>query len=195
MWGEQLRPDHNILVTTRPHTFAIFATKPPTQWLDAATSHTSMCSNLSSYTLTQATLPRQSWSHSGLVPKRYRKRLCQFWYEVRPRPTLLEAPRRPMQSKPGDCDRLIDNLTSRKASVKGTEGVSGEPMAHKGNRAPRSKNHAPLLLGGSLVGVWNGWGYGIAVFRALNFQISEPEIWQKSLFLQGFRDFPANFSL
>ena len=32
------------------------------------------------------------------------------------------------------------------------------------------------LIGGSLVGVWNGWGYGIAFFRALNFQISEPEI-------------------
>ena len=35
----------------------------------------------------------------------------------------------------------------------------------------------PGLVGGSLVGVWNGWGYGIAFFRALNFQISEPEIW------------------
>ena len=34
-----------------------------------------------------------------------------------------------------------------------------------------------LFVGGSLVGVWNGWGYGIAFFRALNFQISEPEIW------------------
>ena len=34
------------------------------------------------------------------------------------------------------------------------------------------------------MGVWNGWGYGIAIFRALNFQISEPEIWQKSLFLR-----------
>ena len=32
------------------------------------------------------------------------------------------------------------------------------------------------------LGVWNGWGYGIAFFRALNFQISEPEIWRKSLF-------------
>ena len=41
------------------------------------------------------------------------------------------------------------------------------------------------------LGVWNGWGYGIAIFRALNFQISEPEIWQKSLFLQNFRDFPG----
>ena len=30
------------------------------------------------------------------------------------------------------------------------------------------------------MGVWNGWGYGIAFFRALNFQISEPEIWQKN---------------
>ena len=29
------------------------------------------------------------------------------------------------------------------------------------------------------MGVWNGWGYGIALFRALTFQISEPEIWQK----------------
>ena len=40
------------------------------------------------------------------------------------------------------------------------------------------------------MGVWNGWGYGIAFFRALKFQISEPEkIWQKSLFLQNFGDF------
>ena len=45
------------------------------------------------------------------------------------------------------------------------------------------------------MGVWNGWGYGIAIFRALNFQISEPEIWQKSLFLQNFRDFPEKFGL
>ena len=48
-------------------------------------------------------------------------------------------------------------------------------------------------IGGSLVGVWNGWGYGIACFRALNFQISEPEFWRKSLFLRNFRDFPGNF--
>ena len=42
-----------------------------------------------------------------------------------------------------------------------------------------TKIHTPIqppFLGGSLVGVWNGWGYGIAFFRALNFQISEPEI-------------------
>ena len=49
--------------------------------------------------------------------------------------------------------------------------------------------------GGSLVGVWNGWGYGIAFFRALKFKISEPEIWQKPLCLRNFRDFPANFGL
>ena len=45
------------------------------------------------------------------------------------------------------------------------------------------------------MGVWNGWGYGIAFFRALNFQISEPEILQDSLFLRNFGDFPANFGL
>ena len=39
------------------------------------------------------------------------------------------------------------------------------------------------------MGVWNGWGYGIAIFRALNLQFSEPEIWQKSLFLRNFRAF------
>ena len=33
-------------------------------------------------------------------------------------------------------------------------------------------------------------------FRALSFQVSEPEIWQKkSLFLRNFRDCPANFGL
>ena len=40
------------------------------------------------------------------------------------------------------------------------------------------------------MGVWYDWGYGIVFFRALNFQISEPEIWQKPLFqrpeFQGF---------
>ena len=45
------------------------------------------------------------------------------------------------------------------------------------------------------MGVWNSWGYGIAFFRALEFQILEPEIWQTSLFLRNFRDFPANFGL
>ena len=38
-------------------------------------------------------------------------------------------------------------------------------------------------------------GYGIAIFRALNFQILEPEIWQTSLFLRNFRDFPGKFGL
>ena len=51
------------------------------------------------------------------------------------------------------------------------------------------------FVGGSLVGVWNGWGYGLAIFRALNSQISEPEMWQKSLFLRNFRDFPGTFGL
>ena len=45
------------------------------------------------------------------------------------------------------------------------------------------------------MGVWNGWGYGIAFFRALKFQISGPEIWQESLFLRNLRDFLANFGL
>ena len=45
------------------------------------------------------------------------------------------------------------------------------------------------------MGVWTGWGYGIAIFRALNFQISEPEIWQKSLFLRNFSDVPGKFGL
>ena len=43
------------------------------------------------------------------------------------------------------------------------------------------------------MGVWNGWGEGIAFFRALNFQNSEPEIWRKPLFLRNFRDFPQKF--
>ena len=60
---------------------------------------------------------------------------------------------------------------------------------HLSRQPPRGQ---PLSFGGSLVGVWNGWGYGIAIFRALNFQISEPEIWQKSLVLRNFRDFPGN---
>ena len=37
--------------------------------------------------------------------------------------------------------------------------------------------------------------FEITFFRALNFQISEPEICPKSLFLWNFRDFPANFGL
>ena len=44
---------------------------------------------------------------------------------------------------------------------------------------------------GPSVGVWNGWRYGIAFLGALNFQILEPEIWQKSLFLRNFKDFPG----
>ena len=55
-------------------------------------------------------------------------------------------------------------------------GIAISPLA---DFTPFSKH--PTNIGGSLVGVWNGWGYGIAIFRALNFQISEPEIWQKSL--------------
>ena len=43
--------------------------------------------------------------------------------------------------------------------------------------------------------VWNGGGYGIAIFRGLNFQISEFEIRQISLVLSNFRDFPGKFGL
>ena len=39
------------------------------------------------------------------------------------------------------------------------------------------------------MGVWNGWGYGLACFQASNFQISEFEIWRKSLFLRNSRHF------
>ena len=43
---------------------------------------------------------------------------------------------------------------------------------------------------------WLGWRYGVEFFRALDFQFSEPDIWQKSaLFLRNFRDFAANFGL
>ena len=42
------------------------------------------------------------------------------------------------------------------------------------------------------MGVWNGWGYGIAIFQALNFQISEPENLAK-IALWNFRDFSGNF--
>ena len=35
------------------------------------------------------------------------------------------------------------------------------------------------IVGRNLMGVWNGWGYGIAFFRPLKFQISGPEIWRK----------------
>ena len=39
------------------------------------------------------------------------------------------------------------------------------------------------------MGVWNGWGYGIAFFGALKFQTSDPEIWANidlSVEIQGF---------
>ena len=42
-------------------------------------------------------------------------------------------------------------------------------------------------MGGGLVGVWNGWGYGIAFFWALNFQISEPEIGENRSFCGIYR--------
>ena len=48
--------------------------------------------------------------------------------------------------------------------------------------------------GGSLVGLWNGWGYGIAFFRSLKFQISEPEIGEnRSFFNSGiFQEISAS---
>ena len=45
------------------------------------------------------------------------------------------------------------------------------------------------------MGVWNGWGYGITFFRALNFQISEPEIRRNLFSLRNLRDFRGNFGL
>ena len=47
-----------------------------------------------------------------------------------------------------------------------------------------------LIFWPHIVGVWNGWGYGIAIFRALNLQISEPEIWKKSPFRRSAK-FPG----
>ena len=45
------------------------------------------------------------------------------------------------------------------------------------------------------MGVWNGWGYGIAIFRALNFKFRSLKFGKKSLFLWNFRDFPGKFGL
>ena len=39
------------------------------------------------------------------------------------------------------------------------------------------------------MGVWNGWRYGIAIFRALNFQISEPEKFGEKIALSEFQGF------
>ena len=69
--------------------------------------------------------------------------------------------------------------------------------ARKGQRqraflASNGLNRRESSGGMEWLGVWNGWGYGIAIFRALSFQISEPEIWQKSLFLRNFKDVPGN---
>ena len=38
-------------------------------------------------------------------------------------------------------------------------------------------------------------GMELHSFRALNFQISEPEIWPNMLFLRNFRHFRGNFGL
>ena len=43
------------------------------------------------------------------------------------------------------------------------------------------------------MGVWNGWGYGIAFFRALNFQISEPEKMAKITLSAEFQAFSWKF--
>ena len=43
------------------------------------------------------------------------------------------------------------------------------------------------------MGVWNGWGYGIAFFRALKFQISEPEILTKIALSAEFQGFSWKF--
>ena len=63
---------------------------------------------------------------------------------------------------------------------------------------PAANKHFLMQLLGAdkclgIVGIWNGWEYRIAFLGALNLQISEPEIWQKSLSLRNLRDFPANF--
>ena len=43
--------------------------------------------------------------------------------------------------------------------------------ADKHGNLPHSQGCGPRTqLGGSLVGVWNGWGYGIAFFRALKYR-------------------------
>ena len=41
--------------------------------------------------------------------------------------------------------------------------------------------------------VRNGWGYGLAFFRALNFQISEPEIRQNHSLSVEFQGFSCKF--
>ena len=43
------------------------------------------------------------------------------------------------------------------------------------------------------MGVWNGWGYGIAFFRALSFLISEPEILQKKALSAEFLGISCKF--
>ena len=43
------------------------------------------------------------------------------------------------------------------------------------------------------MGVWNGWGYGIAFFRALKFKILEPEIWPKIFHSAEYQAFSFKF--
>ena len=85
----------------------------------------------------------------------------------------------------------------RQGALSATPGVSigrgASTHQNFGLKQTRTENKmSNCTLGVSLVGVWNGWGYGIAFFRALNFLISEPEIWQNPLFLQNYRDFSKN---
>ena len=81
---------------------------------------------------------------------------------------------------------------SRRASPK----LMWSPRAPQEGARPTHVHHwgkGAVQIGGSLVGVWSAWGYGIAFFRAPNFQNSEPQIWQKLADSAEFQGFSCKF--
>ena len=113
------------------------------------------------------------WSATGGVasaPLSLFCRFCPLSFAIAPPPDLLQSPEPPkVHFEVG----RIPFWTSQK---------HGRPQ----------KLMKMSKLGGNRVRVWNGWGYGIAIFRALKLQISEPEIWRKSLFLRNFQEISAS---
>ena len=76
--------------------------------------------------------------------------------------------------------------------VWGGEGQQGHKLAHNTELGSCKLRRG---IGGSLVGVWNGWGYyGIAIFRALNFHSSKPKLGDTHSFC-GITEISSRFRL
>ena len=67
------------------------------------------------------------------------------------------------------------------------------PLSAMCAQSPRMMHFCGPFVGGSLVGVWNGWEYGIVILRALKFNFRSPKFGKDRSLSAEFQGFSRKF--